>query len=231
MNKLTLILLLVTILISCSRGYAQVGINMLVPQQSLDVNGKIRVSDDSLTPQAGTIRYDNSTNNFEGHDGSVWQQLNNAAAVYQDARLSITLGDTKRNSEQPWGDTITITEAGTYILQVSAYISSTINEEYQQAAGSSTTPYDNRGRVRIYLNGQSHKLLECGNGIIDKNGSMETVSFAPSSRTHLEVLFLNIGDQISLTRNMQAVPAFIPCLTIPDLWLAEMEAFFVLKLD
>ena len=56
-------------------GYFQdnVGIGIVSPQAKLDVAGKIKVGDDSVSPTAGTIRWSGS--DFEGYDGSAWKSL------------------------------------------------------------------------------------------------------------------------------------------------------------
>ena len=56
-------------------GYFQnnVGIGTTSPQAKLDVAGKIKVGDDSVSPTAGVIRWTGS--DFEGYDGSAWKSL------------------------------------------------------------------------------------------------------------------------------------------------------------
>lgn len=53
----------------------KVGVSRTNPTQKLDVNGKLKVGDDSTTPQAGTIRWNAGNNDFEGFNGSVWLSL------------------------------------------------------------------------------------------------------------------------------------------------------------
>lgn len=53
----------------------KVGINTSSPQQSLELNGKLKLSDDAVSPQAGTIRWNSSTSDFEGYNGSSWLSL------------------------------------------------------------------------------------------------------------------------------------------------------------
>jgi len=54
-----------------------VGIGITNPQSRLDVNGKIKISDDNTNPTEGTMRYNSTTKNFEGFDGTNWVILNN----------------------------------------------------------------------------------------------------------------------------------------------------------
>ena len=54
---------------------AQVGVNNPNPSQALDVNGKIQVSDDNTAPEKGTIRFNDTTDEFEGYDGTEWKIL------------------------------------------------------------------------------------------------------------------------------------------------------------
>lgn len=53
----------------------KVGVNTSMPGQSLQVNGKIQLGDDLVAPVAGTIRWNNSSNDFEGFDGTQWLSL------------------------------------------------------------------------------------------------------------------------------------------------------------
>lgn len=41
----------------------------------LDVAGKIKIDDDASTPQAGMIRWNTTTQDFEGYNGTVWVSL------------------------------------------------------------------------------------------------------------------------------------------------------------
>lgn len=54
---------------------AQVGVGTDTPNQELDVDGKIKISNDGRTPTAGTIRYTTVTDDFEGYDGTEWKSL------------------------------------------------------------------------------------------------------------------------------------------------------------
>lgn len=56
---------------------AQVGVNTPNPSQTLDVNGKLEIGDDQITPTEGTLRYNDATKNFEGFNGTGWSALNN----------------------------------------------------------------------------------------------------------------------------------------------------------
>lgn len=67
------ILLFVCIILNAVVAEAQnVGINRSAPQQQLDVNGKLKISDDTLPAQPGTIRFDSMTQAFQGFDGYQW---------------------------------------------------------------------------------------------------------------------------------------------------------------
>lgn len=69
MRLLTLLLFTTTLL------QAQVGVGTDTPNQELDVDGKIKISNDGRTPTAGTIRYTTVTDDFEGYDGTEWKSL------------------------------------------------------------------------------------------------------------------------------------------------------------
>jgi len=52
-----------------------IGIETNTPKATLDVNGEIRIGDSGRTPVAGTIRWNVSTDDFEGYNGSKWISL------------------------------------------------------------------------------------------------------------------------------------------------------------
>jgi hypothetical protein len=49
------------------------GIGMNQPPQKLSIFGKIQISDDGLAPTAGSLRYNSSSQKFEGFDGASWE--------------------------------------------------------------------------------------------------------------------------------------------------------------
>lgn len=56
-------------------GEGKVGVGLAVPAATLDVAGKIKITDDADAPVAGMIRYNVSTQDFEGFDGTTWLSL------------------------------------------------------------------------------------------------------------------------------------------------------------
>ena len=72
MRFLTALLLLT---LSCSLA-AQVGVNQPNPEQALDVDGKVKISDDNTVPSDGTVRYNSSENSFEGFTAGQWESFN-----------------------------------------------------------------------------------------------------------------------------------------------------------
>ncbi|MES2774062.1 MAG: FG-GAP repeat protein [Bacteroidota bacterium] len=64
------------ILLNCYFLQAQnLGIGTSSPGQKLHVNGKIKVADDATTPSAGTIRWNSTSQDFEGFNGTQWLSL------------------------------------------------------------------------------------------------------------------------------------------------------------
>ena len=53
----------------------QVGVNTSTPEQTLDVNGKIRLGNDATAPSPGTLRFDSRGADFQGYDGNEWKSL------------------------------------------------------------------------------------------------------------------------------------------------------------
>lgn len=76
MQRLLPLFLVLTCVFFLNGLTAQVGVNNPNPEQSLDVNGKVKVSDDATPPTDGTIRYDASSESFEGYAGGQWQAFN-----------------------------------------------------------------------------------------------------------------------------------------------------------
>ncbi len=52
-----------------------VGIGTGTPVTALDVNGKIKIANDSDAAQAGMMRWNTATSDFEGYDGAQWLSL------------------------------------------------------------------------------------------------------------------------------------------------------------
>ena len=53
-----------------------VGIGTSAPTEKLEVAGAIKIGDtNTVAPSAGTIRFNTTTNKFQGYDGTVWQDL------------------------------------------------------------------------------------------------------------------------------------------------------------
>jgi hypothetical protein len=60
-------------------GGGNLGIGKNDPVEKLDLNGAIRIGNTSNpTPSEGTIRWNDTNNNFEGYDGAQWIALNNS---------------------------------------------------------------------------------------------------------------------------------------------------------
>jgi len=53
----------------------KVGIGTSFPQATFEVNGKIRISDDLHTVEAGEIRWNAGTQDFEGYNGNRWMSF------------------------------------------------------------------------------------------------------------------------------------------------------------
>jgi hypothetical protein len=57
------------------------GVGTTVPTQKLHVNGKVKIGDDAATPSAGTIRWNATSNDFEGYNGTEWLSLTTANRI------------------------------------------------------------------------------------------------------------------------------------------------------
>ncbi|MGB1247800.1 MAG: proprotein convertase P-domain-containing protein, partial [Chitinophagales bacterium] len=72
--------ILLTLIIICSVGIAfaqNVGIGTATPSQKLDVDGWIQVGDETTgtTGEAGTVRYNDTDDVMEWHDGTTWHRF------------------------------------------------------------------------------------------------------------------------------------------------------------
>lgn len=82
---------------------AQVGINESSPSQKLDVNGKIEISNDNDPATEGAIRYDNSTKDFEGYNGSSWNSFTMSQGILP-AGAEAYVGRVTINTDGTWSD-------------------------------------------------------------------------------------------------------------------------------
>ena len=58
--------------------FGKIGIGTSTPDEKLDVDGAIKISTNiDTSPEAGTIRWNATTNDFEGYTGSAWKSLTN----------------------------------------------------------------------------------------------------------------------------------------------------------
>jgi len=75
------ILYTLTLLVMAICVYGQVGINQSNPNQTLDVNGKIKIGTDTTSPTAGTLQFSTGNQDFEGYDGNGWISFTQQGAV------------------------------------------------------------------------------------------------------------------------------------------------------
>jgi len=69
---------LTTLAYTFTLSIGNVGIATATPTQKLEVNGKIKLGDDPNPPSAGTVRWNDAAQDFEGYDGSQWRSLTKA---------------------------------------------------------------------------------------------------------------------------------------------------------
>jgi len=53
----------------------KVGIDETVPEAELDINGQIKIGSSAVTAQAGMMRWNSTTSDFEGYTGTAWVSL------------------------------------------------------------------------------------------------------------------------------------------------------------
>jgi hypothetical protein len=91
------------------KGDGKVGIGTTTPNQQLEVNGAIKISDANATPAAGTIRFNPATKDFEGFDGTRWKSLtanNNTPAPqeFQNTDVNSHTTDNLGSAVKIWED-------------------------------------------------------------------------------------------------------------------------------
>lgn len=59
--------------------HAQVGVNNPTPEQALDIEGKVKISDDATPPSDGTMRYNDGADDLEGYVDGEWKSLTKSA--------------------------------------------------------------------------------------------------------------------------------------------------------
>ncbi len=69
----------IALLILTSGAWSQVGINNTNPNQALDVNGKVKIGNDGVTPTEGTLRY-GTTGDFEGYTSGGWRSFTQSSS-------------------------------------------------------------------------------------------------------------------------------------------------------
>lgn len=79
---------------------AQVGVNNNDPEQTLDVAGKVKISDDATAPSNGTIRYNETAGTFEGFTNGQWEVLNKSAMA--DRPIPVTLAMFNTQPSTTW---------------------------------------------------------------------------------------------------------------------------------
>ncbi len=67
---------------TCQSIPPHVGVATSVPTTTLDINGKLRVSDDPNLPTSGMIRWNAAQQDFEGYDGSTWRSFTKSSAPW-----------------------------------------------------------------------------------------------------------------------------------------------------
>jgi hypothetical protein len=128
-----------------------VGIGTNNPTQKLDVQGKLKIGDDSQTPEEGIIRFNNSTNNFEGYNGSEWVSMNYKPIVYsyEQDPINESYNSTNRDILQAFPNTLTIEEPGKYMCF--------FDVTFYNLNGNTTTLSSDRS---LYLEFQIYNRLE-----------------------------------------------------------------------
>jgi hypothetical protein len=66
---------------TCTKEPAKVGVNTTDPQASLDIAGEIKLGNTNRPAEAGMVRWNNDTKDFEGYNGMEWISLTKSNAA------------------------------------------------------------------------------------------------------------------------------------------------------
>ncbi|HLF67620.1 MAG TPA: FG-GAP repeat protein, partial [Gammaproteobacteria bacterium] len=140
----------ITVFYGAVQTVGKTGINNTNPVTVLDVNGKLKLSDDLTAPQAGMVRWNSSANDFEGYNGSVWVSFTNKGSDHGEwGNTSVTENQARTASDgtgdDVFGYSVCISgnyaivgayrkSVGTNILQGKAYIFFRPNTAWVQQA-------------------------------------------------------------------------------------------------
>lgn len=146
-----------------------VGIGTTNPQSRLDVNGKIKISDDNINPTEGTMRYNNTTKNFEGYDGTNWVILNNNPS-FNITTITAPNNNVPNSSEFSFisGDRISFSiDFDAPMNEASAVIGSSIIITGEGGDGTGTMTWSNGGTRLTIETDQSYFYFspDCFSGI------------------------------------------------------------------
>lgn len=84
----------------------KVGIGFLNPTEHLDVNGAIKMGNTTnSSPVAGTIRWNETSNDFEGFDGNMWKSLTKCGSTTQNNNTGMPNSTPACCEEQHTGST------------------------------------------------------------------------------------------------------------------------------
>ena len=87
-----------TTTITCLDGFPEppkTGINTTDPAATLDVVGRLKISDDITSPEAGMIRFNSNTMDFEGYNGEKWLSLTRSASTWGNLPAAVGVEDAK----------------------------------------------------------------------------------------------------------------------------------------
>ncbi len=126
---------LTTLAYTFTLSIGNVGIATATPTQKLEVNGKIKLGDDPNPPSAGTVRWNDAAQDFEGYDGSQWRSLTKAnTPAWGPDDISLHENDKLTASDGAWTDWFghSVAISGDYAI-VGAYWDD-IGSNYEQGS-------------------------------------------------------------------------------------------------
>ncbi|MGB3798360.1 MAG: hypothetical protein WA952_01025 [Lewinella sp.] len=186
--------LLCTLLLFTIHGNAQVGVNNADPEQALDVNGKIKLADDGIAPSAGTLRYNASEGEFEGHNGIEWSSLSGVGGGTVPYQGAIPIWGTVSASPSSSSEAVFLTLDGTTVdIGTTAPAGKILVLTYAQAT---TTTFNESSRYSILL-----QIVRSGTFAQSMRMNCQTADCPPMVSESGPLFLVAPGDEIRATNN------------------------------
>lgn len=121
--------------VTCSQQPPKTGISKAIPQATLDLGGELKLGNAARPPQAGMIRWNPDSQDFEGYNGTSWLSLtksNTAAGQWGQASAATVEESGRFGQTSGAGRYYSVSTSGDYTIIGAA--EDTIGANYRQGA-------------------------------------------------------------------------------------------------